>query len=106
MGCLFQIILLPFQIMYFMWNLIIAIIKSIFTLIIGFYTWCIKGIINIPTSKPSKKKSNPKQSQFDKESELWGLSNEDKRIAKEEHMSPADYIEAEERDDDNLDYDD
>lgn len=37
---------------------------------------------------------------------IWNLSNEDKRIAKSEHMSDADYIEAEERDDDNLDDDD
>ena len=37
---------------------------------------------------------------------IWGLSKEDKRIAREERMSDADYIEAEERDDDNLDYDD
>ena len=43
---------------------------------------------------------------FNRETNLWGLSNEDKRIAKEERMSDADYIEAEERDDDNLDDDD
>lgn len=40
------------------------------------------------------------------ENNIWGLSKEDKRIAKEERMSDADYIEAEERDDDNLDTDD
>ena len=37
---------------------------------------------------------------------IWGLSKEDRRIARQERMSDADYIEAEERDDDNLDYDD
>ena len=37
---------------------------------------------------------------------IWGLSKEDKRIAHEERMSDADYIEAEERDDDNLENDD
>lgn len=58
--------------------------------------------INTPTYKPRIYS----QSSFDKEANLWGLSNEDKRIAKQERMSPADYIEAEERDDDNLDYDD
>lgn len=39
---------------------------------------------------------------FEKEAKLWSLSEEDKRIAKEERMSPADFIEAEERDDDEL----
>lgn len=39
---------------------------------------------------------------FEKEADLWGLSKEDRRIAKEERMSPADFIEAEERDDDEL----
>ena len=37
---------------------------------------------------------------------IWGLSKEDKKIARSERMSDADYIEAEERDDDNLDTDD
>lgn len=46
------------------------------------------------------------KSTFDKEADLWGLSKEDRKIAKQERMSPADYIEAEERNDDNLDYDD
>ena len=36
---------------------------------------------------------------------IWNLSDEDKRIAREERMSDADYIEAEEKDDDNLDND-
>lgn len=44
-----------------------------------------------------------KDKEFEKESNLWGLSNEDRRIAKEERMSPADYDEAEENDDDVLD---
>ena len=39
---------------------------------------------------------------FEREAKLWGLSENDKRIAKEERMSPADFIEAEERDDDEL----
>ena len=42
---------------------------------------------------------------FEEEANLWGLSEEDRRIAKEERLSPADYIEAEERDDDVLDTD-
>ena len=46
--------------------------------------------------------SNNNESDFERESKLWGLSKEDKRIAKEERMSQADYIEAEEYDDDEL----
>lgn len=48
---------------------------------------------------------NSNESDFERESKLWGLSKEDKKSAKEERMSPADYIEAEEYDDDNLDLD-
>ena len=101
MGCLYQIILLPFQIMYFMWNFMIAIIKTIFTLIISFYTWGIKSIFKIKPTTTTKKINN-KESSFDKEAKLWGLTEEDKRIAKEERLSPVDYIEAEERDNDEL----
>lgn len=43
---------------------------------------------------------------YTKDNNIWGLSKEDKRIARQERMSDADYIEAEEIDDDNLDYDD
>ena len=42
------------------------------------------------------------EEQFESEADLWGLSKEDRKIAKEERMSPADFIEAEERDDDEL----
>ena len=57
---------------------------------------------------PSKQTFKHKQRtyEYDKENDIWHLSGEDKRIAKEERMSYADYIEAEERDDDNLDDDD
>jgi len=44
--------------------------------------------------------------EFDKEAKKYNLSKKDKEIAKKEHMTPAEYIEAEERDDDNLEYDD
>ena len=59
----------------------------------------------------AKNKSAPpnklswKEKQFEKEADLWGLSSEDRRLAKEERMSPADFIEAEERNDDELDTD-
>jgi len=57
------------------------------------------------TIKKDIMKSYGKKSDFDKEADLWGLSEEDIRIAKEERMSPAEFVEAEERDDDVLDTD-
>ena len=60
---------------------------------------------NIPNMNNNLKKRKIIQSndaEFTKEAKHWGLSNEDIRIAKQERMSPADYIEAEERDDDEL----
>lgn len=53
------------------------------------------------SSKP-KRGSKTKKDKFDREADLWGLSKEDRRLAKEERMSPADYVEAEEYDDDEL----
>ena len=55
---------------------------------------------NVKSNKVVKR--NYKDEEFDKEAKLWELSEEDKRIAKEERMSPADFIEAEERADDEL----
>ena len=113
MGCLYQLIILPFQVMFLAWNFTITTIKVIFELTIKFYLYCIKNIselIKDTSSLSSKKKNNNnynkktiiKESQFDKEAKLWELTKEDKRIAKEERLSPADYIEAEERDNDDL----
>jgi len=45
------------------------------------------------------------EEKFEKEADKWGLMEKDRQIAKKERMTPAEYIEAEERDDDNLDYD-
>lgn len=56
--------------------------------------------MNVKSNKVAKR--NYKDEEFDKEVELFGLSEEYKRIAKEERMTPADFIEAEERDDDEL----
>lgn len=53
-------------------------------------------------TKSKEKEMSWKEKEFEREAKLWGLSEEDKRIAKEERMSPADFIEAEERDDDEL----
>lgn len=98
--------------------------------VIMFFVWCIQGIINfiiflfslfskkgssryvhfnlrVPSNNISnKKKKYQEKSGFDKEADLWGLSKEDRIIAKEERMSPAEYVEAEERDNDDLDTDD
>ena len=98
--------------------------------VIMFFAWCIQGIINfiiflfslfskkgssryvhfnlrVPSNNISnKKKKYQEKSGFDKEADLWGLSKEDRIIAKEERMSPAEYVEAEERDNDELDTDD
>ena len=46
------------------------------------------------------------EEEFEKEARKYNLSKRDREIAKKERMTPAEYIEAEERDDDNLDYDD
>ena len=53
-------------------------------------------------SNSNKNKKSWKEKEFDKQADLWGLSKEDRRIAKQERMSPADYVEAEEYDDDEL----
>lgn len=54
-----------------------------------------------------KKKSSEiepswQEKKFVQEANLWGLSKEEKQHAKQERTSPADFIEAEERDDDEL----
>ena len=53
-------------------------------------------------SNSNKNKKSWKEEEFNKQADLWGLSKEDRIIAKQERMSPADYIEAEESDDDEL----
>lgn len=49
-----------------------------------------------------EKEMSWEEEEFEREADLWGLSEEDRRIAKEERMSPADFVEAEEYDDDEL----
>jgi len=53
-------------------------------------------------NKTKRKAKTWREEEFDREAELWGLSEEDKKIAREEGMTPADFIEAEEYDDDEL----
>lgn len=75
MKLLLELFLLPFRIIFFPFKIIFSIF------------------------------GNSNKSVFEQESELWGLSKEDIKRAKEERVSPADYVEAEEYDDDNLDLD-
>ncbi len=77
---MFKLLLLPFIILY---NLVLLPFKIIYYLFFP------------------KKDNN-----YTRDNNIWGLSKKDKKVAREERMSDADYIEAEERDDDNLDYDD
>jgi len=62
----------------------------------------INNSTNTNSKTPIIKDNNYKDVEFNKQADLWGLSKEDRRIAKQERMSPADFIEAEERDDDEL----
>lgn len=55
--------------------------------------------------KEEVKKLSWEEEEFEREAELWGLSEEDKMIAKAEGFTPADFVEAEERMDDILDTD-
>ena len=100
---------LSFYLIYIFIKAIIIIFECIINLILGLFTNNNKHhkeiYITKDNSKSKKDTKTYKDIEFDKEAELWGLSKEDKRIAKEERMSPADYIEAEEYDDDNLDID-
>ena len=91
MGCMFQMLVLAISLPF-------IILKAIIVLV-----WEFLEII-CSTSKEfnNNKYTSYKEVKFNKEADFWGLSKEDRRIAKEERMSPADYIEAEERDDDEL----
>ena len=57
---------------------------------------------DIIINKTNKKELSWREQEFEKEAQLWGLSEEDKSIAKEEGMTPAEFVEAEEYDDDEL----
>lgn len=54
------------------------------------------------TNNKKEKELSWREKDFKKEADLWGLSEEDRRLAKEEGMTPAEFIEAEEYDDDEL----
>lgn len=104
---MFKIIYSIFAIFFSFIALIFAffytLIKTLIDLFLGKQT-TIKKSIKTPVKQTFKHKQ--KTYEYDKENDIWHLTEEDKRIAKEERMSYADYIEAEEHDDDNLDNDD
>lgn len=56
----------------------------------------------IEKENKKEKELSWKEEEFEREADLWGLSKEDRRITKEERMTPAEFIEAEEYDDDEL----
>lgn len=105
MGCIYYFFAWPFYLMYYILKIMIEIMMFIITLIIGIFTGGTKNNYSYKANKSKNKKKQKvswKEEKFEKEADLWGLSKEDRRIAKEERMSPADFIEAEERDDDEL----
>jgi len=121
LGCFYMLYIVIMLSLYFL-QVIIYIVNFIIAFVIELITKkrysnnMKKPTINIKnfttTKNSSPKRQNTKifdtsyeEKKFEEEAELWGLSEEDKRIAKQERMSPADFIEAEERDDDLLDTD-
>ena len=120
---LVYMLLIPFQIMlyltYFMVMIIfygimglISLIRIVWDIISILFKRKIVNKYNVYEEKITKPGTNNKKiidvtdyeeiDEFERDAKLWNLSEEDKRIAKEERMSPADFIEAEERDDDEL----
>lgn len=59
-------------------------------------------IFEFSKKENKKKEMSWEEREFEREADLWGLSKEDRRIAKEERMSPAEFVEAEEYDDNEL----
>lgn len=114
---LFYIIAFPFIFVFVMGYYMLYFIGYMCYLLIKFVIWLIQlifglfshgGVPSFDIKSPKVKsysKKKVKQSSFDRQADFWGLSKEDRKIAKQERMSPADYIEAEERDDDELDTD-
>jgi hypothetical protein len=107
--CAWYLIKVVFVLGYYMIKLMISAILQIFQIVFNnirgnkvYYNYSESSPKKEKISKKKEPRKSYKEEQFDKEAELWGLSEEDKRIAKEERMSPADFIEAEERDDDEL----
>ena len=92
-------------ILYLMYYICYLVVSLIISMITGRRVGTPKKFNVNFESKRNNKKTSWKEDEFEKEANILGLSKEDKRIAKEEGMSPLDYIEAEENDDDELDED-
>ena len=116
MGCLIHFCLFPFYLIYYSVVFLVYFFCFLVECFVCLYE-CILSLFGISFESynkySNKKNSNKKrknkvidvswkEKEFNKEADLWGLSKEDRRIAREERMSPADYVEAEERDDDEL----
>lgn len=122
LGCFFVGYLMVMGAIYFV-QLLIYGISFILTLIIELITkkkqhsHFKKPTVTIHNfvlpKKPQSQRRNHKkvidttyeEKEFENEAKLWGLSESDKKLAKQERMSPADFVEAEERNDDVLDTD-
>jgi len=124
-NCYFYLLFSPFIIagVFFkiMFEIVIFLITYVGAAIVWFFSFIINLFIEFSNTNQdtvsythsnksnNKPKSNKKireasyeETKFNEEADLWGLSKEDRRMAKEEGMTPADFIEAEERDDDEL----
>lgn len=124
MGCIFYFFTWPLYLMYYMLKYMFKLVMAMVELMVIIIVWIISLFTGATKSNYSntysedyskdysnktnkskvskKQKVSWKEEEFEREADLWGLSKEDRRIAKEERMSPADFIEAEERDDDEL----
>ena len=101
-----------FLFMFYIFKFAFSIFETLINIIVSIFVP--KRIRRVNTTKYYQPKSNnPKRKiiylreneydeKFENDAKLWSLSETDKRIAKQERMSPADFIEAEERDDDEL----
>lgn len=93
-------------ILYLMYYICYLVVSLIISMITGKRVGNPKKFnVNFESKRNNNKKASWKEDDFEKEANILGLSKEDKRIAREEGMSPLDYIEAEENDDDELDED-
>lgn len=108
MRFLINIFMWMFKIMFYCMLFVLYSMYYICYLVISLIIGIITGK-SVGTLKKFKfnnyKKTSWKEDEFEREANILELSKEDKRIAKEERMSPLDYIEAEENDDDELDED-
>lgn len=112
LGCMgsclylfFSPIIMGFYLLRFIIEVCFLLSKYIFSTFFDMFNDLARIEANSPRNIKTKiRKDSYKDLKFDNEAKLWGLSEEDKKIAKKERMSPADFIKAEETDDDELIY--